>query len=299
MQLENIYLKSLEKFGKSRFTPAQFASLHGLSVNTSKVLIHRMKKGHQLFSAGRGEYVLLSMESFLKLQQLAGKSRMLHSLAIELFSLFPELKALVLYGSQVRGDADKLSDYDILLILPEKTIETDEVKQKLEGKFHIKLHLAIYSESGYRNAALSEPYIRFWLSEGLIFDEGGITHSPLPPVPKIAYEEWLSTARTYVRIARGSETRRGKYYLTALEILGLISFSLKLTYDYGAVRKRIADLLGTDLILRIRSGGRITRSKEKLLEKSCKNEISAISSMLGLMGYNEADLFWKNRIAGA
>ncbi|NYZ60758.1 nucleotidyltransferase domain-containing protein [Candidatus Micrarchaeota archaeon] len=300
MQLENIYLKSLDKFGKGRFSPAQFAHLHGLSIQSSKVLIHRMGKNFQLFRAGRGEYVLLTAESFLKLQQLAKKNRVLHSMAIELFTLFPELKALVLYGSQVRGEADRFSDYDVLLILPEKLGETSGIRRRIEAKFRIKLHLTIYSENGYRNAVLSEPYIRFWLSEGLVLDEGGITRSPMPPIPKIAYEEWLSTAKTYTETASESGAeKRGRYYLTALEILGLIRSALKLSYDYGAVRKQLEGLLGSETLARIRGGRRLGRGEEKLLEKTCKSEIAAINALLRGIGYNEADIYWKSRLAVA
>ncbi len=300
MHLENIYLKSLDEFGKSRFTPAQFARLHGISIQSSKVLIYRMKKSMQLFRAGRGEYVLLSAESFLKLQQLAKKNRMLHSLTAELFTMFPELKSLVLYGSQVRGEADRFSDYDVLLILPEKTADTEEIKQKIEKKLHIKLHLTIYSQNGYRNAMLSEPYMRFWLSEGLVFDESGITRAPLPPIPKIAYEEWLSTAKAYAETAgeSGAE-KRGRYYLTALEILGLIRSALSLSYDYGAVKKRLAALLGSGTISGIRTGKRLSTGEARLLEKSCKSEIEAIGALLRAIGYNEADIYWKSRLASA
>lgn len=299
MQLENIYLKSLEKFGKGRFTPTQFAHLHGLSTQSSKVLIHRMGKNFQLFRAGRGEYVLLSAESFLRLRQLAEKNPMLHSMAIELFTLFPELKALVLYGSQVRGEADRFSDYDVLLILPEKTADSEEIRQKIEKKLRIKLHITIYSENGYNNAVLSEPYIRFWLFEGLVLDESGITRAPLPPIPKMAYEEWLSTAKAYAETAAESGTeKRSRYYLTALEILGLIRSALKLSYDYGAVRKQLEGLLGRETLARIRGGRRLGRGEEKLLEKTCKREIAAIGALLRGIGYNEADIYWKSRLGG-
>jgi predicted nucleotidyltransferase len=299
MLLENIYMKSLERFGKGRFTPAQFAHLHGLSMQSSKVLIHRMKNNLQLFRAGRGEYALLTVESFLKLQQLVKKNPVLHSLAIELFTIFPELKALVLYGSQVRGEADRFSDYDVLLILPEKTADTEETRQDIEKKLRIKLHLIIYSENGYKNAVLSEPYIRFWLSEGLVLDEGGIMRSPMPPIPKIAYEEWLSTAKADAETAgeSGAE-KRCRYYLTALEILGLIRSALRLAYDYGDVKKRLEGLLGSKTLARIRGRRRLGRGEEKLLEKSCKSEIAAIDALLRGIGYNEADVYWKSRLGG-
>jgi predicted nucleotidyltransferase len=299
MLLEEIYLETYAEFGKKRFSAHDFVKLHKLSLASSKVLIHRLTKNNQLLRAGRGEYVVLRPINFLKLKQLERKNKKLYRLSLELFRMFPELKALVLFGSMIRGQADRFSDYDALLILEEKTEETAEVRQKIEKKLAIKLHLTIYSEKGYKNALLSEPYIRFWLAEGIKFDEVKIFQSPPPPVPKMAYEEWLSTARIYMENAKEAEHpgKKCKYYFTALEVLGGIRAALRMVYDFGLVRQRLVQLINGQRIMKIRAMKPLDAKDAKLLEKLCKTEFHMIDVLLNEMGDNEADIFWKAQLS--
>jgi predicted nucleotidyltransferase len=300
MMLEEICLKTYAKFGKGRFTVGTFSRLHRISGSSAKVLIHRLAKSGQALRARRGEYVLLSPVNFLRLLELQGENKKLHSLAMELFRMFPELKMLVLYGSQVRGDADRYSDYDVLLILPEKDVESGEVRQRIEKRLGIRLHLTVYSENGYRSAVLSEPYIRFWLAEGIIFDEADILRAPLPPVPKMAYEEWLSTARTYMENAGEAETAGKKcgYYFTALEILECIREALQMRYDFASVKLLLEGFVGKEIIARIRAGARMGPKNAALLGITCEAELKAIVMTLSSMGDNEADVYWKKKLAG-
>ncbi len=298
MMLEKLYLKAYAGFGKGRFSVSQFTRLLGLSTQSSKVLIHRLKKNGQLLRVKHGEHVLLSPESFLRLTQLAKKDRMLHCLAVELFEMFPELKALILYGSHVRGDVDRYSDYDVMLILPKKTEESRIVRQKIEKKLGITLHLTIYSEKGYHSAVLAEPYIRFWLAEGIVFDEASIIKTPIPPIPKIAYEEWQSTAESYMKTAHQMETKakKGRYYLTALEILELVKAALVMRYDFSFVKAQLVGLVGKETIKRLRAGRQLGSKELKLLEKACKKELKTINAILSKMGENEADIYWKEQL---
>lgn len=299
MMLEEVCLKTHEKFGKGRFTSAQFASLHGISIPSAKVLIHRLGKSGQALRAGRGEYVLVSPANFMKLEELERKKGKLHPLAMELFRMFPELSALVLYGSQVRGDADEYSDYDVLLILPEKNVETAEVREKIGKMLGIKLHLTIYSERGYGNAVLSEPYLRFWLAEGVVLDESGVLRAPFPPVPKMAYEEWVSTAQAYMENAGETKSpgKKCRYYFTALEILECVKEALQMRYDFGPVKSRLEELIGKEKMQEMRSGAHLERGTAALLGRVCKKELGDIASALKCLGDNEADIYWKKKLA--
>ncbi len=301
MMLEKLYLKSYAEFKKGMFTPAQFTRLHGLSPQSAKVILHRLSKSGQALRVERGEYVLLSPESFLKLRMMEKNRGKLHSLAKELFRMFPEFRALLLYGSQVRGDADKYSDYDALLILPKKNVESGEVREILEKKLGIKLHLMIYSGGGYKNAVLSEPYIRFWLAEGIAFDEAGLLRAPLPPIPKIAYEEWLYSAKAYMENAKQAETagKKAGQYLTALEIIGCIASSLKMEYDFGGVKKRIAEEVGRKALSKMRAGKPMERKNAQKFRDACKRGMLVVAKALKKIGDNEADIYWKGRLSGA
>ncbi len=299
MLLEDIYLKSCEEFEKRRFTSYEFARMHKLSLESSKVLIHRLVKNNQLLRAGRGEYVALSAISFLKLGKLGKMNPKLHQLALEFFLMFPELKALMFYGSMVRGGHDRFSDYDVLLILEEKLVDTEDVKKKIENELGIKLHLTIYSQKGYRSAILSEPCLRFWISEGFIFDEAGIFQCSLPPVAKMAYEEWLSTARVYMENAKDADQieKKCRYYFTALEVIEFIGAALQLVYDFSFVKQRLAMLIGGETVRKIRARSNLSFKEAGLLEKTCKNELSDIEAKMAKIGINEADIYWKSQLS--
>ncbi|MBU0532436.1 nucleotidyltransferase domain-containing protein [Candidatus Micrarchaeota archaeon] len=296
MMLEELYLNAYDKFGKKRFGIEEFARLGNLTIQSSKVLIHRMNKNKQLLRVEHGKYILMKPENFLKLKQLRKKNKKLYALALELFGIFPELSVLVLYGSRVRGDADKYSDYDVLLILPEKRVETSVIKEKIEKKLNITLHLTIYSEKGYETAILSEPYIRFWLAEGIMFDETAIMQKPVPPISKMAYMEWWFSAETYVKTA--NETKKTEYYFTALEILELINAALKMEYDFKPVKSEIKRLVGERIIKKIRIGKKLDKKESKLLEKVCKKELKSVNNFLCKIGKNEVDLYWEEKIIG-
>jgi len=296
MLLERIYLKTFAKFNKKKFSVNEFALLHKLSTSSSKVLVHRMNKNNQLLKIKHGEYVSMSPESFLKLKQLSKKNNMLYRLTVELFRNFPGLIALILYGSQVRGGADKHSDYDVLLILPEKTEKAKIVKNEIEKKLKIKLHFTAYSKNGYQNAILVEPYIRFWLAEGIVFDEVGITKIPVPPIAKMAYEDWQSTAETYIETA--DETKKDRYYFTALEIIELIKAALRMNYDFGFVKKQLMEMVGAGLMKKMRQGKKLTKKELLILKKSCKEELADTKILINRLGENEADIYWKEQISG-
>ncbi len=299
MMLEEKYIKTYMKFKKGRFNAIDFARLHGISSQSSKVLIHRLSKNNQFFRAARGEYVALSPESFLKLEEVGRKNKKMLQIVLELLRIFPELRTIVLYGSRIRGQADKLSDYDVLLILKEKTVETTELRERIEKKLRIKLHLTVYSERGYRNAVLSEPYIRFWLSEATYLDEGKVLQSPLPPIPKMAYQEWLSTAKTYMENAKIADQtgKRCKYYFTALEVLEFIRAALQLSYDFGVVKQRLIDILGLKMVKKIRVMGKLSTKDTKVLEHACSIGFRTVAALLDKMGDNETDVYWKAQLS--
>jgi predicted nucleotidyltransferase len=300
MILEDLYLKAHAIFGKERFSVRQFAEIKNLTHQSAKVLLHRMKKNGQVLSVKHGEYVLISPKSFLMLQQLQSDNIMLHQLASEIFKMFPELKALVLFGSHVRGEADRYSDYDAMLILPEIREKSMLTKRGIEKKLDIKLHLTVYSEKGYKSALLTEPHIRFWLSEGILFDESGVTKRPLPPVPKMAYEEWRSTAETYIETAQGTEekSKKGRYFLTALEILELIKSTLEMNYHFSFVKERLVSIIGKEIMEKVRSGKQLENKELELMESACNNESDAIDAFLEEIGENEADIYWKKQLCG-
>ena len=175
MTLENLHIKTYASFRRNAFSLAQFCKCHRFNVGTGKVMLNRMTNNNQLFRVKRATYVAISPKNRLTLQELKPKLR---KLAIAVYEKFPDLSLLLLYGSQVRGNADKYSDYDVLVVIP-KAEESSKIKKEIEKKLKIKLHLTIYSEQAFKTFVITEPYLKFWFNEGIIFDEKSTDDIPV------------------------------------------------------------------------------------------------------------------------
>jgi predicted nucleotidyltransferase len=286
------YVRLYEALGKSIFTIKDAGSVLKSTYKSTKVIISRLKGSNQVFLVGHGRYILISPESYVKLQSIK-KHRKLYNLTIKIFQNFPNLKMLILYGSQVFGKRDKYSDYDVLLILPERPENWKELVHELEKD--IKLHMTVYSEQAYKFLLISEPYLKFWLNEGLIFDESGLLSKTSPPTAKTAYFENLLTAENYLNLAKkeSDSLKRAKYCLTVLEILLMIENSLNLSYDFNRVKKEIEKLFGSQLLSAIRLKSTIQTSTSLKAVEIAFKKYGEVRKMLSLIGENESDLYWK------
>ncbi|MFH1221630.1 MAG: nucleotidyltransferase domain-containing protein [Candidatus Micrarchaeota archaeon] len=293
MILGKMYLKTSEVFGRSTFSISQFAKLHGISPQSAKVLLHRLKQGHQVFKTGHGAYTLLSPKHWIMLQQLRQKPR-LYKLVVTSYEKYPQLSLLLLYGSQVRGDADRYSDYDVLLVLREPVVNLAEVRKEMEKQLGIRLHLTIYSEQAFKVFAISEPFLKFWFSEGMLFDETRLAMQLAKPTARLGYLEEIQQAKTYLGLlaTERNPAVKAKYALTSLRILLLLEHALGLDYEYGNVKKELQEQLG-ELLNRIRRKGRVLSQDATKVEKLSRIAFGKVSSQVGLLGENESDIYWK------
>lgn len=272
---------------------------------SAKVVVSRLKAKGQLFSTGnKGKFVMMKPQNHVRLRLLAAKNPRLHRLASEIYSRFPLLRMLVLFGSQVTGGADARSDFDVLLVLPTPLENRKEVAQELEKKLKIKLHFTAYSEHAYRIFLYAEAHVRLWLSNGMIFDEtvdGGLSKLA-PPIAKRALMEEIFTARTYLRISRikgGDARRNAGYLLTALRLALIVNGMAGLDYDYSHVRERLDALLGKDALSKIRAGARLSKEEFDKLSKSCSHELRTARAMVESLKENESDNVWNKALVKA
>ncbi len=292
MILQEIYLKSFDVFGRNVFSIRDFAGLHAVSVECSKVLLHRLKQNHQVFRVGRGRYVLFSPKHWVVLQGLKRKPR-LYGLVLALYELFPSLSLLLLYGSRVRGKADEFSDYDVLLVLEKSGIDALKLKREIERKLKIKLHLTVYSEQAFRIFTFTEPFLKFWFSEGIVFDEKKLSVHFAKPVAKIGYLESMREAKTCLSLSRsGSLVARARNAFAALRISLLVKHALELDYDYGNVNQDLNEELGASL-KKIRARKALSGKELRLLERVSKANFCRVCEKLKALGENESDFHWK------
>lgn len=298
MKKSSVGFRLYARLGKKPFHLSDMQRVTGVRYPSARVILHRLKSTLQAFPVHHGQYILLRPENWVQLQRLQVTHPPLFRLTRVLYQRFPTLSALVLYGSQATGRADKYSDFDVLLILPAPVQNTVIIQKELEKKLGIKLHLTVYSEKTFEILAITEPYLKFWLTEGIVFDETGVLSHALKGVAKLGYQEQIETAHHYVRLGQreSNPSRRASYYFTALKMLFMIDEALQLNYRYTLVRERLVGLLGEKSIQRIRKGKIVSSKILKRLRYECPIVLGRVRRRLARLGENEADVYWKDTL---
>lgn len=292
------YLRLFCALGKSEFSLLDAQKALKTTGGSAKVIVGRLKAKGQLFSTGKGRFVMMRPENHVQLRLLAAKNPKLYGLAAEIYSRFPLLRMLVLFGSQVTGEADKFSDFDVLLVLPSPLENREAVGRDLEEKLKIKLHFTAYSEHAYRIFLYSEAHVRLWLSNGMIFDETGGLSKLAPPIAKRAFMEEIFTALTFLRVSRIETVRAKKadYIFKALRLLAIVHGMLCGDYDYSSVRKTQYSLLGENVVSKIRNSRPLTNGELNSLSKACSDTLGQVRAKLKLMGDNSSDVIWNKAL---
>ncbi len=287
MTLENLHIRTYANFRRDMFSLNQFCKCHKFNIGTAKVMLNRMTRNNQIFRVKRGTYIALSPKNWLMLQELKPK---LSKLAISIYEKFPDLSLLLLYGSQVRGNADKYSDYDVLIVLP-RASESTKIKKELEKELKLKLHLTVYSGQAFKVFVITEPYLKFWFNEGIVFDEKDLTKELNKPIAKLGFLESLEEARNYSEMAETLEERkRGSYYYKALRTSLMIKYALDLNYNYKDI-KEIEYIKKT--VQKIRGNRKIEKKELVQIEKLVEQIIIDVDKSLNKLGENESDLYWR------
>jgi len=293
MQFERIYLRTFDKLKRNTFTIQEFAKINDLSLQSSKVILHRMKGNYQVLKVARGKYIAIAPENWIVLEGLKKKPK-LYKLATTIYEMFPTLASLLLYGSQIRDGADKYSDYDVLVIVEKPAENKIAIKKEIEKKLRIKLHLTIYSEQAFQVFSLSEPYLKFWFKEGILLDEKGIVMQLAKPIAKLGYYENLQEAKVYLEMIslESKASKKAKYAFTALRISLILEHALNLDYNYENVNKEINIYLGKS-IKKIRGGIPLGKGELACLERLSNKAYRRVNNKLEEIGENESDIYWK------
>jgi len=297
--LSKPYMRLYGELNGNVFTKTQARKVLKTSDSAASVVLTRLKKDNSVYQTERATYRLMKPENRVKLEALKKKNRGLHQLAVQVYTHYPNLSMLLLYGSQVRGDADIQSDYDILVVLPQHTENPNSVKKSIEKKLGIRLHLTVYSEKTYKTILLTEPYTRMWLSEGIVFDEKNLANIIPPPPPKMAYKEMLYATDALIEVAEMEDhtVTKAKYYMKALNILLIIGDMLNLKYEYSETRKRLHALLGDKTVNSIRHSKKLDKRELNELRKKTMREHKKISEKIKALGENESDQKWRKMIS--
>ncbi len=102
------------------------AKLWGVDKNYAGVALHELRGALLIDRPRRGEYLLVDPERWMGVHSFLARNPEVRTELVELLrDSMNQIESLVLYGSRVWGGADKLSDWDFLIVL--RSHETREL----------------------------------------------------------------------------------------------------------------------------------------------------------------------------
>jgi len=282
------------------FTVRSFAENRGISSASARVTLTRLQKKYEIIRTGRGKYRYLDPETRAKFQRLASKNKILLNLVVALYEEVADLKMILMFGSQARGGADRLSDVDVLAVsgrgmgMRERKMLQEELSERLGKHVEIK----VISEDQYRKWLILEPKMRFWLREGIILDEGGLSRE-IYPISKMGLLEALDFVALQLELSKQGDA--AVHLFTALKELLTLKHVLNLSYDTTKLKQEMQAILGKNLSakLRVISKGKqlkLSHSEISTLKGAVSKLYPAVSKEVGRLGENEADLYLRRNV---
>ena len=282
------------------FTIKSFAENRGISYASARVTLTRLQKKHDVIRIGRGKYRSLDPETKAKLERLGSKNKILLNLVTAIYEEIPGPKMILMFGSQARGDADHLSDVDVLIVSNRGMGMggRKKLQEKLSTRLEKHVEIKVISENQYRKWLMLEPKMRFWLREGTILDECGLSRE-IYPISKIGLLEALDFVALQLELSnRGRATT---HLFTALKELLTLKHALNLSYDTKKLKQEMRTILGKNLSAKLRA---ISKGKQMKLSHSeistLKGAVSelypAVSKEVERLGENEADLYLRRNV---
>lgn len=283
------------------FNVRSFAKSRDITYASARVILTRLQKRHKVLRVGRGEYRLLDQESQAKLERLGSKNKKLLDLTVALYEKLPHLRVILIFGSQARGDADNFSDIDVLVVSdPGMSMqERKRLQEELSDGLGKRVEIKVVSEAQYKKWLMLEPKMRFWLREGIIFDECGLSKE-IYPISKIGLLETLNFVALQLELSKRSGGDASCLFIALKELLTL-KHVLNLDYDTMKLKREMWDMLGEDLCMKLRaiSKGKRLRlsSRETLILKRAVSKLyPAIIKEVKRLGENEADLYLRRTV---
>lgn len=233
-------------------------------------------------------------------RKLAAINPKLADVAEELLRRIPTTIALVFYGSQVEGEADQYSDYDVLVIAPSSDVPGWRERTRLAGELAERLGVKVQLITMSPEAAWLElrikPYLRHWLERGVILGDGLIFAEPLPPLAKLGARDCLTTIEIDLEEMTEKEDGRrwkGEQFLRALRRLLIVRAAIGRNYR-SDVKQELEALIGATTLKRLRNPkGRVSAEDVNRLTTALDTLLAEVKELIEAMPENSSD--WEIR----
>lgn len=265
----------------------------GRSYPYIKVTLGRLVKRGMAFKVKRGVYFIPSPENLAKLHAL-GRANIISKIVRSIYAEFHRhLKLILIYGSYARGDFDERSDVDVLVVADRGA---PSLPEELSRRFGRRVDIKILSPAYFKKLMVIEPKVHFWLREGIVFDEAGITKD-VCPIGKIGVYEALRNAETQLELSRSAAalSRKGYHLLAAIRELLTLKHAIALDFDYRNVRAELRELVGESAVEKLRSMGRakVTGEEVRSWKKLAGELHRELKHVYQKLGENLGDMYLK------
>lgn len=126
------YLTMYGEYGTQPFTLKQASELCGMPPAKLRKDVYKLKTNYALQGIKRGTYQVTEPEKWIGIGAALQKMPELSPLFKNILPKLRSIESIILYGSRVRGDYRKDSDYDLLVVTDGKEIFTEEEVDELK-----------------------------------------------------------------------------------------------------------------------------------------------------------------------
>jgi len=226
----------------------------------------------------------------------AQKNNLLPKLAAAFQKRFPDLVAVAFFGSQVAGEPDEQSDYDVLLVLPEglEWHERWRAAGELGQQFGVRLDVTATSPRAVRFHASLYPWFNLWMREAVVFGDTSVLNGDIPPVAKQGYEDSLRDVEIWLEDVDTDMTLSEQAHILyrALRQTLIVEASITDQTSHARLKQRLIELLGPDWVARWRQPRRrVTRSQVERLTHVVQQTLAQVRAQVETMSPNDSDAY--------
>lgn len=127
------YMNMSLEYGTSPFSLREASELVQKPPRVMRNDIHKLKKGLGLVSLGYGKYELVHPERWINIVLAIERFPRLREFFVSILPKLKDTEMIMLYGSRIRGDFRKDSDFDVLIVTKEKEVFSKEEINELEN----------------------------------------------------------------------------------------------------------------------------------------------------------------------
>jgi len=125
------YFQLYMEYKDSKFTVKEASETHRKPQRATTLDLHKLAKNLALIRIEKGRYVTVEPDKWAGMMATLQKFPGLRPFFEYIKKDLPHINSILLYGSRARGDSEKDSDYDIILVTDGSEVLTEEQEEEL------------------------------------------------------------------------------------------------------------------------------------------------------------------------